>query len=196
MGNTNAGFDIGPLVGLDQIGLPGGGGGFMGWNEFDSPTFVSITTAAGTYTYTADQWADLMSNGPEGGNSIGFDGTIYDSSGNVAGMVSVFSITPGVSNITASLLPLVGSTQTKTPTSCNPAVSHCSHPKPITCTSAACHKEPFTPMPWTHEDTCGLIWAVGGPPLAITPAFEVAPVLAWTGYGISAVSWVAGAICL
>jgi hypothetical protein len=76
--------------------------------------------------------------------------------------------------------------QTKSnPPPCNPATTHCGQPVQTTCNGVACHKEPFTPQPWTKQDTCGALFAAGAAltggtlPGVVTSA--AASWWAWTG---------------
>jgi hypothetical protein len=62
---------------------------------------------------------------------------------------------------------------------CNPAKSHCGRPKQTTCSSVACHKEPFHTSP-LNLNPC-VVLAVGSVPLSLTGVPEVA-----AGLGISA----------
>jgi hypothetical protein len=154
---------------------------------------------AGTYSYAADVWDNLMQDGYGGGITDGPDNELISSTGGVVGWTGQTLATTGL--ITTSQL-LNGSVSvmippnTPTPQPCNPATSHCGHPQQTTCNSVACHKEPFTPKPWTHEDTCGALWAIGGPPLILIPGLDLGPVAAWRGYGTSAGAWIGGAFCL
>jgi len=67
---------------------------------------------------------------------------------------------------------------------------------PGTQCSGGCHKEPFKPRPWTHDDTCNALWAIGGPPLVLVPGFDLGGAIAWAGWGTGAGAWIGGAFCL
>jgi RHS repeat-associated protein len=62
---------------------------------------------------------------------------------------------------------------------CNPAVSHCGQPVQTTCSSVACHKEPFTPTPFVPPTPC------------LASVFVGIVALPWSGIPVWA-SWTLG----
>ena len=55
---------------------------------------------------------------------------------------------------------------------------------PGTQCSSGCHKEPFTPQPWTKDDTCGALFAAGAALTAgAAPGVVTGAAASWSLWG-------------